>query len=125
MIRKTQYITSSLAIWFCVLVAYCDSSKDTSKTSQDKPKTSATVPTSSTNAQQLSADARSCLDLVKSMSYAEAIKPCQRAIQNTSNTEVSRAYEKAKVEVKKAAESAATDAAKDAASDALGGRSGN
>ena len=139
MIKITRYFIPSLAICFCVLIASCDSSENTSKTSQDMPKISAPSSTSSTTStsssgtstkiQQLSVEASSCVNLVNSGKYAEAIEPCQRAIQDSSNTEVSQAYEKAKAEIKGAAESAATEAAteaaKDAASDTLRSLGGN
>lgn len=95
-------------------------------------------PEGATSVQEISAEGRRCLDLVKAKKYADAIDPCERALRQAANTDVERAYEEAKAAVKAEAQSAAAtaaadtlsgkpadEAAKDAASGALGNLSGD
>jgi F0F1-type ATP synthase membrane subunit b/b' len=82
--------------------------------------------------QQISAEAKRCLDLVKKELYVEAIEPCRRAVQDAGNADVERAYDEAKAAVQQEAQAAAVkaaaeslsgkpagEAAEDAASDVL------
>jgi hypothetical protein len=65
-------------------------------------------------AQQISADAQSCIDLVKAARYADAIAPCEAAMKDSAsmaNADVQAAYQEAKDEVSAAAQKAAVDAA--------------
>ncbi len=125
------FVASALSILLCTVFSACgqDSSKGTSDASGGAPAAQAPAKT----VQEISAEAQRCLDLVKTKQYAEAIAPCEQALQDTANADVERAYAEAKAEMKKvgqdAAAQAATDAlsgkpadeaAKDAAADALG-----
>jgi hypothetical protein len=87
--------------------------------------------------QELSAQAKRCLDLVEAKRYAEALDPCQRAVAEAASADVQRAYDEAKAAVQQEARSAAArsaaeslsgkpadEAAKGAASDALRGLTG-
>jgi hypothetical protein len=99
----------------CALAVGCGSGEEPST---GTPAASETPP--GTTAQEISADAQSCLDLVKSKQYAEAIDPCERALREASNADVQRAYDQAKAAVEQAATSAAEEAASGALRD-LGG----
>jgi hypothetical protein len=87
--------------------------------------------------QQISAEAQSCIDLVKAGRYTDAISPCERASKDTVNADVQSAYNEAKAAVEKEAKAAAAktlseamagkpvdQAAADAASDAAGNLGG-
>jgi len=89
------------------------------------------------SAQQISAEARSCLDLVKAGRYSDAIAPCERALKDTADADVQSAYNEAKAAVEKEAKAAAAktlsdsmagkpvdQAAAGAASDAAGNLGG-
>ena len=68
--------------------------------------------------QEMSADAKSCLDQVKAKSYAQAIATCQSAVKAGANADLDKALAEAKAAVAKEAESAAMKAA----TDKLGGK---
>ncbi len=128
------FVASVLSILLCTVFAACG--QDSSEGTSDAPGGAPAAPAAQAPAktvQQISAEAQRCLDLVKTKQYAEAIAPCEQALQDTANADVEKAYAEAKAEVKKvgqdAAAQAATDAlagkpadeaAKDAAADALG-----
>jgi membrane protein involved in colicin uptake len=99
----------------CALAVACGSGEEPST---GAPAASKTPPAET--AQEMSADAQRCLDLVKSKQYAEAIDPCERALREAANADVQRAYDQAKAEVEQAATSAAEEAASGALRD-LGG----
>jgi hypothetical protein len=66
--------------------------------------------------QQMSGDAKSCLDLVKSERYAEAISPCERALSDaagTSSAQVQQALAEAKAGVAEQTKAAALKSAAD------------
>ena len=63
---------------------------------------------------KMTADAKSCIDLVKAGSYAEAIAPCERAMRDTAAVgadEVQGAFDQAKTAVAEEAQAAAVAAA--------------
>ena len=69
--------------------------------------------------QQMSADTKSCFDLVKSERYAEAISPCERALSEASSTsraQVQQALNEAKAGVTEQTKAAALKAAADSMS---------
>ncbi len=68
--------------------------------------------------EQLSADAKSCLELVKAKNYTEAIAPCQAAVKAGANTDVEKALEEAKA----ALAEKGGDAAMKAAGEAMEGK---
>lgn len=75
-------------------------------------------PSAAESMKQMTADAKSCVDLVKSGRYADAIAPCERAMAEAGNTgaaEVQQAYDEAKAAVAEEARSAGMKAAVDAA----------
>ena len=94
----------------------------------------ATSTPAAASVQQISVEAKQCLDLVRKKMYVEAVDPCQRAVKDTGNADVKRAYDEAVAAVQREAQDAAVkaaaeslsgkpadEAAKDAASSALGG----
>lgn len=113
MSRTTQLLTSILGIaGLCLLAVSCGSGEESSTAApaaSEAPDT-ATV-------QEISAEAQRCLDLVKSKKYAEAIDPCERALRDTANADVQRAYDQAKAAVQQAAASSAGEAASGALRD--------
>jgi hypothetical protein len=112
MSRTTHLLATALGMaGFCALAVGCGSGEE--------PSTGTTTPPGET-AQEMSADAQRCLDLVKSKQYAEAIDPCERALREAANVDVQRAYDQAKSAVEQAAKSAAGEAASGALRD-LGG----
>ena len=116
MSRTTHLLTSILGIaGLCALAVGCGSREESSTAA---PAASEAPPTATM--QQISAEAQRCLDLVKSEQYAAAIDPCERALRDTANAEVQRAYDEAKAAVQQAAASTAGDAASGALPD-LGG----
>ncbi len=101
MSRTTRLVTSSLGIAaLCALAVGCGNREE-----------SPTAAPAAATAQQRSGDAQRCLDLVKSKQYAKAIDPCERALRESANVDVQRAYDQAKAAVQQAAASAAGDAA--------------
>jgi len=113
MSRTTRLLTSILGIaGLCALAIGCGSGEESSTTA---PAVGVAPPTATV--QEISAEARRCLDLVKSKQYAEAIDPCERALRDTANVEVQRAYDQAKAAVQQAAASSAGDAASGALRD--------
>ena len=82
----------------------------------------AAKPSATAAAQQMSREAQQCLDLVEQKRFAEAIDPCERALESAgqvASADVQQAYQEAKDAVKQEAQRAAADAAKDAGGDAL------
>lgn len=113
MSRTTHLLTSSLAIvGLCTLAVGCGSGEESSTAAPAASEAPAT-----TTVEQISAEGQRCLDLVKSKQYAEAIDPCERALRDTANVDVQRAYDQAKAAVQQAAASAAGDAASGALRD--------
>lgn len=85
-----------------------------------------------TSVEQLSADGRLCLDLVRDERYADAIDPCERAVKQGAGADVQQALADARAAVQQAGQAAAAktvtgvmegqsaeDAAKQSGSDAL------
>lgn len=98
-------VSSSL---LCVAMLACGEGSD----SPDRTATPASAPNpGSASLQQISAEAMQCLDLVKQERYVEAIDPCGRAVQDSANADVKRAYDEAMAVVQKEAEAAAIKAA--------------
>ena len=113
MSRTTHLLTSILGIaGLCALAAGCGSREESSTAAPAASEAPATA-----TVQEISAEARRCLDLVKSKQYAEAIDPCERALRDTANADVQRAYDQAKAAVQQAAASTAGDAASGALRD--------
>ncbi len=83
---------------------------------QEPAAPAAKAPAPAKSVQEISAEAQRCLDLVKAKQYAEALQPCERAVKDTANADVERAYAEAKAEAQKVAEAAAAQAATDALS---------
>ena len=66
--------------------------------------------------QQMTADGKSCVDLVKGGQYAAAISPCERAVRDASAVgadEIAAAFDQAKAAVADEAQTAAVQAAGD------------
>ncbi len=95
----------------------CGSSETRTAPAADPSAGDVSAPASSI--QQLSADAKSCLDLVKAERYVDAIDPCERAVVEGANVEV----EAALAESKEAALAAGAATASAAAAAALEGES--
>lgn len=67
-------------------------------------------------AAEISAEARQCLDLVKASRYAEAISPCEKALEDSASlasTDVQAALDEAKGKLEEEAQKAALQAAAD------------
>jgi hypothetical protein len=130
---RILFITSIFLTACCfAVVTGCGSGEKSSTSSMEAP--AAGEQPAGASVQEISADGKRCLDLVKAKRYAEAIDPCERALRQAANTDVERAYEEAKAAVKAEAQSAAATAAADtlsgkpadeAAKDAAGGALGN
>jgi hypothetical protein len=132
MIRILLLASSAL---FCVAMLGCGDAGDSSGTATTTaPAAPAAASKPAASVQEISAEAKQCLDLVKSQQYVEAIDPCKRALEDTANADVKQAYDEAVAEVQKEAQAVAAkaaadslsgkpadEAAKDAASSALGG----
>jgi F0F1-type ATP synthase membrane subunit b/b' len=130
MYRILLFVSSAL---LCVAIFACGGESD-SPGKAAGTSAPAAAPEAAASVQQISAEAKQCLDLVRKKLYVEAVDPCQRAVQDTGNADVKRAYDEAVAAVQREAQDAAVkaaaeslsgkpadEAAKDAASDALGG----
>jgi hypothetical protein len=65
---------------------------------------------------EISAEGKRCIDMVKAGRYADAISPCEKALEDSAsmaNADVQAAYDEAKAEVADAAQKAAMQAAAD------------
>lgn len=116
-----------LAAAVCVSAALlaCGGSDDSSSTGADATGAAASGTSSGsatgsadvvTTAQQISAEAKQCIDLVKAERYADAIAPCEKAMNDSSsmaNADVQAAYAEAKQKVKDEAQNAAIQAGAD------------
>jgi len=129
MVRILLLASSAL---MCVAMLACGDASDSPGTATTTAPAAAAKPAASV--EQISAEAKQCLDLVKSKQYVEAIDPCQRALEDAASADVKRAYDEAVAAVKQETQAAAAkvaaeslsgkpadEAAKDAAADALGG----
>jgi hypothetical protein len=115
--NRTKHLIAAMLgmLGVCALAVGCGSGEEPSTGAPATSKTPAAA-----TAQEMSADAQRCLDLVKSKQYAEALDPCERALRQAANVDVQRAYDQAKAAVEEAATSAAGEAASGALRD-LGG----
>jgi len=134
MARILLLVSSAL---FCVAMLACGDAGDSPGTATGTTKAPDAAAKPAASVEQISAEAKQCLDLVKSKQYVEAIDPCERALKDTADADVKRAYDEAKAAVQEEAQAAAAkaaadslsgkpadEAAKDAASDALGNLGG-
>jgi F0F1-type ATP synthase membrane subunit b/b' len=101
------------AVALCAFVLACGGESEAPR-SQAAPAAAAKKPAPSV--QQISADAKRCLDLVKAERYADAIDPCKRALEETANADVQQAYDEATAAVKREAQAAGVQAASDSLS---------
>jgi hypothetical protein len=123
-------------VMLCGPLAACGGDPESSH-SQAAPAAAQTPKKPAPSVRQISADARQCLDLVQARRYADALDPCQRALEDTASVDVQQAYDEAKAAVQQEAQAAgvkaasdtlsgkpADQAAQDAASSALGNLGG-
>ena len=88
----------------------CGSSETRTAPAAEPPAGDVSAPAES-SIQQLSADAKSCLDLVKAERYVDAIDPCERAVVEGANVEVEAALAESKEAVLAAGAATASAAA--------------
>ncbi len=126
MARVLLLVSSSL---LCVLMLACGDSGDSPVTTPTATPAPGAASKPAASVQQISAEAKQCLDLVKQKRYVEAMDPCRRAIEDSGNADVKRAYDEAVAAAQQEAKSAAVKAAAgglsgksvdEAASDAAG-----
>jgi len=110
-IRPLVLMFSAVAL--CGFVLACGGDSEAPR-SQAAPAAASKKPAPSV--QQISADAKRCLDLVKAGRYADAIDPCKRAVEDTANADVQQAYDEAMAAVKREAQAAGIQAASDSLS---------
>ena len=128
---RIVFLASSALL--CVAMLACGDAGDSPGTATGTTKAPDAAAKPAASVEQISAEAKQCLDLVKSKQYVEAIDPCKRALEDTANADVKQAYDEAVAEVQKEAQAVAAkaasdslsgkpadEAAKDAASSALG-----
>ncbi len=112
--RITRPLVSLLgAAALCGFVMACGGESDTPSSQSSAPASAPAAKKPAASVQQISADAKKCLDLVKAKRYADAIDPCERALEETANAEVQQAYDEAKAAVKQEAKAAGVKAASD------------
>ncbi|MBW2274723.1 MAG: hypothetical protein JRG96_15760 [Deltaproteobacteria bacterium] len=99
----------------CGSVVACGGDSETSH-SQTAPAAAPAPKKPAPSVQQISADARKCLDFVEAGRYADAIDPCQRALEDTASVDVQHAYDEAKAAVQREAQAAGVKAASDSLS---------
>ena len=113
MSRTTHLLTSILGIaGLCALTVGCGSGEESSTAAPAASETPATA-----TVQEISALGQRCLDLVKAKRFAEALDPCERALRDTANVDVQRAYDQAEAAIKQAAAAGAEEAASGALRD--------
>ena len=115
--RRRTWIAIATGCVTCLGLTGCGGGDEPAASTSPPPPQKAAAPPAAT-VQQISQEAKRCLDLVRQKLYADAITPCESALEQSANADVERAY----AEAKEAVEAAAKRAAITAAADSLSGK---